>query len=104
LIDYNPNKLNPYNTIVGYLMLNASFSNDEIQSIYKIIGKNVKHYRTIKGLSQLALSYEMGYKSVSLVSAAELCNDDKHFNIEHLYKISKILDIPISKFFESVDI
>lgn len=77
------------------------FSDDEIQEIYKLIGSNVKYYRTQKGLSQLTLSYEMGYKSVSLVSAAELCNDDKHFNIEHLYKISQILEIPIANFFES---
>lgn len=82
-------------------MAQTSFSDEEIQSIYKIIGENVKYYRTIKEMSQLSLSYEMGYKSVSLVSAAELCNDGKHFNIEHLYKISKILDIPIAQFFES---
>jgi transcriptional regulator with XRE-family HTH domain len=81
-------------------MSNTSFSDDEIQSIYKLIGSNVKHYRAQKGIKQLDLSYEMGYKSVSLVSAAELCNDGKHFNIEHLYKISKILDVPIAKFFE----
>lgn len=82
-------------------MAQTFFSDEEIQSIYKIIGENVKYYRTIKEMSQLSLSYEMGYKSVSLVSAAELCNDGKHFNIEHLYKISKILDIPIAQFFES---
>lgn len=81
-------------------MSQTAFSDDEIQNIYKLIGENVKHYRTIKEMSQLSLSYEMGYKSVSLVSAAELCNDGKHFNIEHLYKISKILDLPIAKFFE----
>ncbi len=51
-------------------------------------------------MTQLELSLEMGYKSVSLVSAAELCNDGKHFNIEHLYKISKILNVDISYFFE----
>ena len=82
-------------------MSQTSFSDEEIQSIYKLIGENVKYYRTQKEMTQLALSYEMGYKSVSLVSAAELCNDGKHFNIEHLYKISKILDIPIAQFFES---
>lgn len=81
-------------------MSQTAFSNDEIQNIYKLIGENVKYYRTLKEMSQLSLSYEMGYKSVSLVSAAELCNDGKHFNIEHLYKISKILDLPIAKFFE----
>jgi transcriptional regulator with XRE-family HTH domain len=78
----------------------TSFSDAEIQNIYKLIGENVKHYRTIKEMSQLTLSYEMGYKSVSLVSAAELCSDGKHLNIEHLYKISKILNVPIAHFFE----
>lgn len=82
-------------------MSQTAFSDDEIQNIYKLIGENVKYYRTLKEMSQLTLSYEMGYKSVSLVSAAELCSDGKHFNIEHLYKISKILDVPIAKFFES---
>lgn len=82
-------------------MSQTAFSDVEIQNIYKRIGENVKHYRILKEMSQLSLSYEMGYKSVSLVSAAELCNDGKHFNIEHLYKISKILDIPIAQFFES---
>lgn len=83
-------------------MSQTAFSDIEIQNIYKLIGKNVKYYRTLKEISQLTLSYEMGYKSVSLVSAAELCNDGKHFNIEHLYKISKILDVPITSFFNPV--
>ncbi|HEX5329729.1 helix-turn-helix transcriptional regulator [Sulfuricurvum sp.] len=82
-------------------MSQTAFSDEEIQNIYKLIGENVKHYRMQKGMSQLSLSQEMGYSSVSLVSAAELCNDGKHFNIEHLYKISKILEIPITQFFES---
>jgi transcriptional regulator with XRE-family HTH domain len=81
-------------------MSQTAFSDAEILNIYKLIGENVKYYRTLKEMSQLSLSCEMGYKSVSLVSAAELCSDGKHFNIEHLYKISKILDVPIAKFFE----
>lgn len=81
-------------------MVQATFSDEEILAIYKLIGENVKYYRMQKKMSQLSLSQEMGYKSVSLVSAAELCNDGKHFNIEHLHKISKILDIPIAQFFE----
>lgn len=83
-------------------MSHAAFSDTEIQNIYRLIGKNVKYYRTLKEMSQLTLSYEMGYKSVSLVSAAELCSDGKHFNIEHLYKISKILDVPITSFFKPI--
>jgi putative transcriptional regulator len=83
-------------------MLQSPFSDAEIQNIYKLIGANVKHYRMERGLTQLTLSHEIGYSSVSLVSAAELCSNDKHFNIEHLYKISKVLDVPIAKFFESI--
>jgi len=73
------------------------FSDDEIGLMYKRIGENVKKCRERKGMSQLQLSNAMGYSSVSLVSAAELCNDGKHFNLEHLYKIAKILDIEMSK-------
>lgn len=76
------------------------FSDKEIPNLYKNIGKKVKELRESRNMTQLDLSLEMGYKSVSLVSAAELCNDGKHFNIEHLYKISKILDEDIEYFFK----
>lgn len=85
-------------------MAKYDFTNKEIEEIYKIVGKNVKKYRGLRGLTQLDLSYEMGNKSVSLVSACEPCSNGKHFNIEHLYKISKILDVPIGNFFEIEEI
>ncbi len=69
-------------------------------SLYKTIGKNVKKYREKANLTQLELSQKMGNKSVSLVSASELCANKKHFNIEHLHKISVILDVDISRLFE----
>lgn len=79
------------------------FSKDVFEHLHKIIGANVKRIRTEKGFSQLELSYAMGNKSVSLISAAELANDNKRFNINHLYKISKVLDVPICEFFKDVD-
>ena len=66
--------------------------------LYKIIGQNVAKYRKEKGLSQLDLSFAMGYKSVSVVSGAEIYYNGKHFNLEHLLKISQILNIEISEF------
>ena len=66
--------------------------------LYKIIGQNVAKYRKEKGLSQLVLSLAMGYKSVSVVSGAEIYYNGKHFNLEHLLKISQILNIEISEF------
>ena len=78
------------------------FTEDEVSDIYKRIGLKVKALRESRKMTQLDLSLEMGYKSVSLVSAAELSADNKHFNIEHLYKISKILDVEMSYFFEDI--
>lgn len=74
----------------------------EISEQHKIIGRNVAIYRKRKGLSQLELSLSLGHKSVSIVASAERFYKGKHFNIEHLCKISKILDVPIAKFFEPI--
>jgi putative transcriptional regulator len=81
-------------------MTKHSLLDEETINLYKTIRKNVKFFRMQKGLTQLELSLAMGYKSVSLVSAAELYTNNKHFNIEHLQKISKILNVPIVAFFE----
>lgn len=70
------------------------------EKLYKQIGQNVAKYRKEKGLSQLDLSLAMGYKSVSVVSGAEIYYNGKHFNIEHLLKISQILKVEISEFFK----
>ncbi len=53
-------------------------------------------------MSQLALALEMGYKSVSIVSMSEIEINSKHFNVEHLLKIAKILQIDVCCFFEDV--
>lgn len=76
------------------------FLKEELEDIHRKIGFAVKKYREQRGFTQLDLSLEMGNKSVSLVSAAELFTNKKRFNIGHLYKISKILDVPIASFFE----
>ncbi len=67
---------------------------------YTKIGKNVAKYRKEKNLSQLELSLRMNYKSVSIVSGAEIYYEGKHFNLEHLLKISQILDMDICEFFK----
>jgi len=66
-----------------------------IEELYKKVGKNVAKLRKEKGLSQLELSLLMNYKSISIVSSAEICYKGKHFNLEHLLKISEILEIEI---------
>ncbi len=73
----------------------------ETDQFYRLIGSNVAKYRKEKGLSQLELSLAMGYKSVSVVSGAEIYYNNIHFNLEHLLKISQILDIEFCEFFKS---
>lgn len=77
-------------------------SEETIQKAHKIIGKNVAKARKKRKISQLALSLEMGYKSVSLVSFAEICLKNSHFNITHLLQISNILKVPLSELLEGV--
>lgn len=74
-----------------------NLSTDEF---YQIIGKNVAKIRKDKGISQLNLSLQMGYKSVSVISGAEICYNGKHFNLEHLLKISQILEVNICDIFQ----
>ncbi len=81
-------------------MKECSIDNDKMLEIYKQIGKNVKRIRKEKDVSQLALSLAIGHKAVGTVSMAELCIKNKHFNIEHLYKIADVLDVDICDFFK----
>ena len=75
------------------------FTVEEIQLMHKIIGHNVKKLREARNMTQKELATAMGYKSVSIVSSAEIAYNKKHFNLEHLYKISKIFNIPLSELF-----
>jgi len=73
---------------------------NEIKEFYKKIAKNVKQKRIEKGYSQLDLALEIGIKSVAFYSNCENLRYGKHFNLEHLYKLSKILKIDICEFFK----
>lgn len=86
--------------------MNDGFSNisdENIGKFYKKISNNVKKYRIEKNYTQLDLALEIGIKSVAFYSNCENNKYKKHFNIEHLAKISKVLDVDICKFFQGVD-
>jgi transcriptional regulator with XRE-family HTH domain len=82
------------------LIYTDELNENYVKDIYINIGKNVKKFRKEKKLSQLDLSYLMGYKSVTIISCCEICHKNYHFNIEHIAKIAKILDINICEFFK----
>ncbi|MDR2099651.1 MAG: helix-turn-helix domain-containing protein [Campylobacteraceae bacterium] len=76
------------------------FTDDEIRNFYKNIGEKVKKIRAEKNVSQLELALAIGFKTVSSVAKPEILIDNKHFNLEHLYKIAKVLEVDIKYFFE----
>lgn len=75
---------------------------EEIDDFYRKIGRNVKRIRESRGLTQLQLSQILGHRSVSLVSLAEIYHERRHFNLEHLLRISRALDVDICDFFEGI--
>ncbi|RDX34863.1 XRE family transcriptional regulator [Arcobacter sp. HD9-500m-PIT-SAG03] len=85
-------------------MKECDISNQKMNEIYKIIGKNVKSIRKKKNITQLNLSLAIGHKSVGTISVGELGINNKHFNIEHLIKIATVLDVNISDFFIGINI
>lgn len=75
-------------------------SDAEIKLYYQKVGRKVQALRREKGLSQLELSYLIGFKSTSLISGAEAGYGKVKFSIEHLYKIAKVLQVEVKDFFE----
>jgi len=83
--------------------MKTDFSNsteDEIKHFYENISKNVRYFRESKNITQLDLALDIGIKSVAFYSNCENNKYDKHFNLEHLYKIAKSLKIDINEFFK----
>lgn len=80
-------------------MKDCSITPEKMKQHYRKIGENVKRIRHEKGVSQLELSLAIGHKAVGTVSMAELCLNNKHFNIEHLVKIAEVLEVDICDFF-----
>lgn len=79
----------------------------EQDRLNKIIGKNIKKYRWKtfidgKRLTQEKLA-ELINVSVSLISSLESNKSKKGISINNLYKISIVLNTPISKFMEDND-
>jgi len=74
----------------------------DIEVVHQAIGNNVAKFRKEKNMSQLDLSLKLGHKSVSIVASAERFYKKKHFNIEHLIKISHILEVDICEFFKPI--
>ena len=71
----------------------------------KIVGRNVRKYRliynayNIENLTQKGLAEKIGART-PLIGALESENNNMGVSIYNLYMISKVLNVPIEKFFE----
>ena len=79
--------------------MKKEFSNaneKKIAEFYKKVSQNVRNLRESKEISQLDLALEIGIKSVAFYSNCESTRYGKHFNLEHIYKIVKALNVKMS--------
>ena len=84
-------------------MESADFSEEELEFFYRKIGTVVKRVRKKKNITQMQLALAIGHNSVGHVAKAELYKYGKHFSLEQLYKISKVLNIPMTEIFREVE-
>jgi len=80
----------------------VDFTDKQIADLYRLIGQNVKRLRKEKEVSQLELGLAIGHTGVGTISVAEIYYNNKHFNLEHLYKIAAVLECDICEFFRPI--
>ena len=71
----------------------SDISSDEIQAFYQRVSSNIRRKREATQMSQLDLALHIGIKSAAFYSNCENLRYGKHFNLEHVYKIAKTLDV-----------
>ena len=82
------------------MIKNIDFDDGKLDDFYKLISENIIRIRKEKKISQLKLANAIGHQSPTFLGKAEILAENKHFNLEHLYKISLVLDIDMAEFFK----
>ena len=75
------------------------FTDEEIKILHRLISDNIKSIRKEKKITQLDLALTIGHKSMSTIGKIEAGLENKHYNVEQLYKIAKALEVNICEFF-----
>lgn len=76
-----------------------NFDDSSVDNFYKLVSRNVVRIRSEKKVSQLKLANAIGHQNATFIGKAELLVENKHFNLEHIYKISQVLDVEVCEFF-----
>ena len=83
-------------------METIDISEDDLQHFYSIISKNVIRLRKNQKVSQLELATSIGHTSATFLGKAEILAENRHFNMEHIYKIAIALNVDICEFFKDI--
>ena len=73
---------------------------EDPEEFYKMISQNVKKLRQKYKYTQLDFSANIGFNSVSFYCDCENNKNGKHFNLLHIVRISKFLNIDINDIIE----
>ena len=74
----------------------SEFTDEELNIFYTQVGRNIKKLRKDNNITQMQLALAIGHNSVGHIAKAELNKYDKHFSIQNIYKIAKILNTQLS--------
>ena len=80
-------------------MFISNATEEDIDLLHKNVSDKVRAFRTEQNMSQLELALTIGLKSAAFFGNAENNTNGKHFNIEHIYKIAKALNLDMKEFF-----
>lgn len=75
-------------------------TDDEDKEFFDMVARNVKKIRQEKGLSQLETALSIGQASSGFYANMENNAHNKHFNLLHLFKLSKLFECEICQFFK----
>ncbi|MDY0327473.1 MAG: helix-turn-helix transcriptional regulator [Arcobacteraceae bacterium] len=78
----------------------SEVSDELVEECYSQISINVKRIRKEQKKTQEEVALAMGFTTATFYTNAESNKRGKHFNLEHLIKISIILDVSMCRFFE----
>jgi putative transcriptional regulator len=70
---------------------------EDVEEFYKAVSKNVKKLRKKHKFTQLDFSANIGFNSVSFYCECENNKNGKHFNLLHVVRIAKYLNVDINE-------
>lgn len=70
---------------------------EDEEAFYKIVSNNVKKFRKKYNYTQLDFSANIGFNSVSFYCDCENNKNGKHFNLLHVVRIAKFLNMDVNE-------